>query len=366
MSALHGYVQWRRTLAVDVFFGGSNAPNGPIVSSGPTAFSLSFPQTKPIKASATMKKLLVFITALAVLAPALEAQEKGVISAPNWYRIVNGRGAGNIVVGNGTIITNSYFLSANGFIAVGHFNDCECDGFYGHYHGTLSFFNDPAENGCGWGCVVRMANSYGQAASQLNDQINMIGLTSPGLADKLNDILNEMDAAWYNGCYSVLEALADAFEEEVYGYFGVFGENSSFDPLFSALCEYVNWAEYDMDLDYDYIPSFKPNTVKILTRYGSGDTSILRDPGLKINARIGSVVSLEGYSPDLSIYKWEYKWKGALEGENPSGSYLSYLDNHLTATSQKQTSVRVTVWGMLPDERMVKDTAIINFTRFNF
>jgi hypothetical protein len=327
--------------------------------------SLSCPQTKPIKA-ATMKKLLIFVTLLTTLAPALPGQEKGLIKNPDWYRIVNGRGAGSILYGNGSSISGGLNVTAGGFIAVGHFNDCECDGFYGHYHGSLSFAGDPAPNGCGWGCVLQAANSYGQAASRLQDQINLVGMTSPGLAAKLGDILDEMDFASYTGCYSVLEALADAFEEEVYAYFGVFGENTSFDPLFGALCEYVNWAEYDMELPYDYIPSFKPNTIKILARYGSGMTSFLRDPGLKINARIGSVVSLEGFGPDVSFYRWEYKWKGAEEGENPSGCSLSYLDNHLTATSQKQTSVRITGWGMLPDQRLVKDTAIINFSRLNF
>jgi hypothetical protein len=316
--------------------------------------------TQPTKGT-TMKKLRL-ATCIALFLTLTSAT----VAEETWWRIVNGPGAGNVLIGSGLTITNGFDGFASGFIAAGHYSDCECTFADGHYHGSLFLESDPRPNACGWGCVVKMPCSSGQANDWLDDEIVQIGMTAPGLASKLSGILDDMKTANASGCYSVLEGLADAFEEEIYSYFGIFGESSAFDPIFRALCEYVGWAEYEMDLDYDYIPEMKPNTVKILARNGSGALSTLFDVGPKINARLGSVVSLEGYGAGINVYKWDYKWKGAELGENPSGCSLSFLDNHLTATSQKQTQVRITVWGMLPDERRVKDTTIINFHRLNF
>jgi hypothetical protein len=306
-----------------------------------------------------MKKLILIIAVLSVFTTSLLAQEKGIIVPNTYWRITSGKGAGVTLRGFGTLINDTNW-NANGHIGSGP--ECECQ----HYHGILFEKEDPEPNGCGWGCAEKMSFNAIDAFYDLADQISVIGMTAPGLADKLDMILDQMDKAAFDGCYTVLEALADAFEDEIYAYFGLFGSSPTFDPLFAALTDYVNLSELSLSLTYANIPEMRPNSVKLLHRIGSGDLSQLLDVGPKINARIGSFVSLEAFGADVELYKIQYKWKGFELGFNPSGSYLSYVDNHITAMSQNATSVRVTVWGMLPDQTQVKDTTVINFSRINF
>jgi hypothetical protein len=342
------------------FLGGSNAPKGFLVFA--PAFNFLSSLQSPIKAT-TMKKLIVVIAILSVFTAPLLAQEKGTPPPPpnTYWRITSGKGAGVTLRGFGPLIFDSSW-EANGHIGTGP--ECECQ----HYHNILFGQEDPDPNGCGWGCAEKMPFNASDAFYDLADQINVIGMTSPDLADKLDMILDDMDRAAFNGCYTVVEALADAFEDEIYAYFGLFGSSPAFDPLFAALTDYVNLAEHSLSMSLGYlnIPEMKPNTVKFLHRIGSGNLSQLLDVGPKVTAKIGSMVSLEAYGADVELYKIQYKWKGFDVGFNPSGSYVSYVDNHITAMSQNATSVRVTVWGMLPDQKQVKDTTVINFTRFNF
>src|SRR5436190_6644145 len=83
------------------------------------------------------------------------------------WRIINGKGAGFIVGGTGTCgfgpCAGNSDVDAAGFIAEGHFDDCECTDHAGHYHGTLFGIPDPDPNGCGWGCVDEIPCDLNQA-----------------------------------------------------------------------------------------------------------------------------------------------------------------------------------------------------------
>jgi hypothetical protein len=288
-------------------------------------------------------------------------------AAETWWRIVNGPGAGVVVRGTDYTINDTAYL-ANGFIAYGHYPDCECTFADGHYHGILFDDPDPDASHCGWGCVLQMPASSGQADSWLRGEIDGIGTIAPDLADKLDDILTSMEGAASIGCYSAVEALADAFDDEIYAYFGAYGDSPDFDPVFRYLADYVNLTEFGMEssLGYAHLPVLKANTINILRRVGSGSLSTLLDAGPKITARVGRVLSFEGYGEGITGLKWTYKWKGAEEGELPSGCSLSYYDNHVTLLSQKTAQVRLTLWGMLPSNKMVKDSILVNFVPKGF
>jgi len=344
-------------------FGGRNSRGPSLVAIGQFFCALLFraSTTKPIKETTMTKLRLIALAMLfAVGTSIISAAEKVDIKIPpnTWWRITSGPGAGASLQGNGNII-NDQDWGAVGQIYNG--SECPCR----HYHGTILGISDDNE-GCGWGCVEEMRYTSDSALGDLRDEVSLIDLVSPGLADKLNEIIDAMDSAAASECYSVVEALADALEDEIYSYFGEFGESTAFDGFFSDLNEYVNLTEWEMPLGYTKIPEIKPLSVRLLKRVGSGTLSRLYDAGPRINARIGSVVSLEGYGMDVDLYKWEYKWKGAAMGVNPSGCYLSFVGNHMTAMSQKQTQVRVTVSGRGPGERFFKDSVIINYNRMNF
>ena len=310
-----------------------------------------------------MKKLkLIALAILLAVGPSkmCAAEAGGIKINPNtWWRITSGKGAGVSLQGVGNIIIDP-FWGANGHIGSG--TECDCR----HYHGILFELPDPNEPACGWGCAENMPYTSDAALAELRNEVSLIGIINPMLGAKLDDLLDGMDNAAATGCYSAVEALADAIEDEIYAYFGEDGDSSAFDNFFGALTEFVNLTEYELPLGYINMPLVKPMTVRLLRRVGSGDLSRLFDVGMKINTRIGSLISLEGYGQDVDLYKWEYKWKGAAVGENPSGCFLSYVGNHMTAMSQKATQVRVTLSGRGPDNRYFRDMTVINFSKLNF
>jgi hypothetical protein len=142
---------------------------------------------------------------------------------PVWWRIVNGRGGGTVIKGAGpcgspTCIVDPE-VGAVGGIALGHFSDCPCHFADGHYHGTLFGIEDPAPNACGWGCVYEIPYSRANALTELYGRIDDIGRNfDPDLADKLDSIVGMMEDAAADECYSVVDALANAFGDELQAY----------------------------------------------------------------------------------------------------------------------------------------------------
>jgi hypothetical protein len=318
--------------------------------------------TKPIKG--TLMKKLRIIACIALLALGIStmsaAEDGGIKIPPNtWWRITSGKGAGFSFKGHGNIIDDP-LMGAFGQVVFGA--ECICR----HYHGTIFDVDDPDHTGCGWGCAEDMRYTSAAALDDLRNEVSLIGIINPMLGVKLDSLVDSMSAAAGSECYSAVEALADAIEDEIYAYFGEDGDSSAFDAFFGALTEYVNLSEYELPLGYLNIPELKPMSVRLFRRVGSGDLSRLFDAGPRINARVASVVSLEGYGQDVDLFKWEYKWKGSSVGVNPSGCFFSFVGNHMTALSTKQTQLRVTVSGRGPGERFFKDSVIINYNRMNF
>ena len=155
--------------------------------------------------------------------------------------------------------------------------------------------NEP--NGlCGWGCVIPAPcapSSPTEAYQDLLDVIDEIGTdVDSDLAAKLDDILATMESAAADGCYTVVDALADAFSEELNAYFLQFGYEAIFDPWVQDLAEYVN-ARLSALSPPPFFPTLAPNTVRILHRIGSGSRGRLLDPGPKSTLAVGQMLTLQ-------------------------------------------------------------------------
>jgi len=277
--------------------------------------------------------------------------------ATRW-RIMTGPGAGVTLNGSGTFITD---LFAEGSIAFGHFPDCECTGFDGHYHGTLFGKPDPAPGNCGWGCVLEIAATRSEAATNLHNAIDFIGtFINPDLADKLDDIFHDMENAASVGCYSVVDALADAFSEELEAYFDDFGYPLS-DPAVSSLVEYVNANLDSATLPYDKIPPIPTGTAKLLRRIGTGEFSRLLDAGPRMTLHVGEMISLEGLGSGTGVSRWDVRWKGMPVGEHPTFAAAAFRNNLISAISEKPTSLRLTYSLIYPNNKVGKDTFMVNW-----
>jgi hypothetical protein len=312
-------------------------------------------------------KLFTFAIFFGALLVGTAAPQKGLVITPKtWWRIVDGPGAGAVIEGDqfGNIFDDYY--EANGFIAFGHFEDCECTHFDGHYHGVLFDSDDPSPGHCGWGCVIQVPCTPDEAATNLQNQINFIGSVDPDLADKLQDIYDTMQNAAAAGCYGVVDALADAFSDEIHAYFLDYGLTVAFDPAVRALLEYVD-STLDSLADPPFLPVIPANTVKILDQIGSGPRGRLLDPGPRINARVGDVLSFQALTTPGAVNPmllWNYKWKGMPEGELPEGCATSFYHNRLSIVAEKKTSVSLSVLWRMPTGRVVRDRLNINFTEF--
>jgi hypothetical protein len=172
-----------------------------------------------------MKKLVIFaFTLLAATVSQIKvaAQAKGDIP-PTCWRLTGGIGKGIVLFGDGR---NIFDISVN---ASGHIADadkCKCL----HYHGTLFGENEP-NSACGWGCVVEVPCPPASATAAANDMRNVIDYifyeVDADLGDKLYDIFQTMENAAADGCFTVVNALADAFSDELYYYFGQFRSTCS-------------------------------------------------------------------------------------------------------------------------------------------
>jgi hypothetical protein len=183
------------------------------------------------------------------------------------------------------------------------------------------------------------------------------------LGDKLYDIFQTMENAAADGCYTVVDALADAFSDELYSYFGQYGYATLWDPMVQDLTEYVN-SRLDALTDAPFYPVINPGTIRILSRVGSGSRGRLLDVGPRITLRLGEMVSLQSKVPldTMGNYYWQYKWKGADEGEIPSGTAISVLNNHVSMVSYVNTSLRLSALFRNTSGQIYRDVLMVNWS----
>jgi hypothetical protein len=281
-----------------------------------------------------------------------------------WWRIVNGPGAGVLLMGTDVVIQSNANpgFGAEGFIAVGHFTDCECTAFDGHYHGTLFGKPDPKPDNCGWGCVVKVPCTLSEASIDLGDAIDDTTGTNSALADKLYGLLGTADGAVRNDCPSLFRGAMNAFGEELLGALANGALTlDEVDEIVKALIEYVDLGYDAMGLSFPPTPPPpKPCKVNLLMRRGSAAQTKLFDAKRKIIADVGEVVVLDAQGcPGDGPYEWEYKFKGGALGDVPSGAGISFTPQRFCVLSEKPTTVKVTVIYHCPDGKTVKDTATI-------
>ena len=102
--------------------------------------------------------------------------------------------------------------------------------------------------------------------------------------------------------------------------------------------------------------------VNLLLRLGSGKNSELVDAGRKFTAHTSQVVTLEASGcPGDGPFEWEYQFKGAAEGEVPSGTGVGFKHSGINLLSQRTGSCKVTVKFRCPDGKEVSDTITIAF-----
>lgn len=276
------------------------------------------------------------------------------------WRITEGPGAGIVVTGVGTSVSDSYY-GAFGHIA--NADRCTCV----HFHGQIFGLADPNPENCGWGCVVQVPCTPAEAADSLHSFIDYIGtFEDPDLAGKLDDIFHTMEGAAAAGCYSVVDKLASAFADEIRAYaLDVEGPFAAFDPTMQAMVEYVDSALDSLTYANNYVPLVKDNQVQILRRIGSGQLSRLIGAPPRITLPVGQAISLEALghvSINDPVILWQYKWKGAGNGELPEGTAAAFRHNRITLSALKPISVRLNALMRYPDaKKPVKDTLLINW-----
>lgn len=304
-------------------------------------------------------KFIVLATLVAILCDAATAWAE-----QQCWRVVNGRGKGFIVSGDGGLVTSEK-LGATGFIALGHFEDCECESHDGHYHGTLFGIPDPDPDGCGWGCVDRVPCDADEAFDNLEDAVLALDDFIPGISDKLFMILNDGIEALPDGCYSLVDASADAFGEEVYGARA--NMQITEEQIENLLEAFSAWVNHAMD-SMTNLPVATNNMangddcckISLVRRKGSGPRTKFLDVKAKLNADIGEVVALDvDKCPEGGIVSWTYDFKTVPAGEVEPGTGISFTEKRLCVIAERPTTVKVTVTLKCPDGKTAKDVVTI-------
>jgi hypothetical protein len=280
------------------------------------------------------------------------------------WRIVNGRGKGFIVSGdNGLVFSEK--LGAQGFIALGHFEDCECESHEGHYHGTFAGIPDPDPDGCGWGCVDRVPCNEDEAYDNLEVAILALDDFIPGISDKLFMIINDGIDALPHDCYSLLEASANAVGEEVYG--GRANAQITEDQIENLLEAFSAWVNQAMDSMTNLPPATNNMAggddcckISLVRRKGSGAQTKFVDVKAKLNADIGEVIALDvDKCPEGGLVSWTYDFKTVPAGEVESGTGISFTEKRLCVVAERATTVKVTVTLTCPNGKTAKDVVTI-------
>ncbi len=282
------------------------------------------------------------------------------------WRIVNGKGAGFILSGTGTCgfgpCVDTPELGAIGLIAEGHFDDCECTEFAGHYHGTLFGIPDPDPNGCGWGCVISAPCNLGEARNNFINSILDFDDFAPGLADKLIKLIEDSTNAINDDCFSVLSGTGNAMGEEILGARA--NQQITDEQMDNLLDAFMSWINQAFDVMSGPAPTNNPCCkVSLVLRKGSGAQTKFFDAKRKINADLGQVIVLDADAcPKDAAISWEYDFMGAPpQGDVPSGTGVSFTSKRFCVIAEKKTSVKVTVTLKCPDGKEVKDSVTISY-----
>jgi hypothetical protein len=286
-------------------------------------------------------------------------------NAATCWRIANGPGAGAILVetgrsGDQVFVYNDDF-EAEGTILLGHFSDCGCDGFAGHYHGFL-FGEDDGGDGCGWGCVDVIPCDIAAALSFL--EISIANVVTASVRSRLTMILECAEKARENKIGSLMDGAMSAMGNEIASnaFDDSEAQRSVRDAIARAIAPYAAFAQAEITATNP--PPAPPTCCKVdlLLRLGSGSEAKLVDAGRKYTARPGQIVTLEATGcPGNGPFQWEYQFKGAGAGEIPSGTGVGFVKNRINIISERTGSVKVTVSFRCPDGREVKDTITVTY-----
>lgn len=283
------------------------------------------------------------------------------------WRIVDGPGKGAVLRGFGERNVQDLYYGAFGHVA----DPDRCKSL--HYHGTLYGLTDPNQSACGWGTVIPVPfppESASEAAADLEEVLDYIyAQVDQDLAIKLGEILDMMDAAAASGCYTVVNALGNAFSEELQSYFSMASYDSLFNPMVQDLTEYVNSRLAALE-PAPFFPSIAARQVQILRRIGSDTRGRLLDAGPRISLRVGEMLTLQMLAEAGMVnplFLWQYKWKGKAEGEIPSAAALAVYANFITMVAYYNTSLRLT--GLVRDPssgQLYRDTIMVNWSDRNY
>ena len=313
------------------------------------------------------------IISMAVLISAIGTAATSWAQVEKCWRIVDGKGAGFILSGTGNCgfgpCIDNPELGAEGFIAEGHFDDCECTEFAGHYHGTLFGIPDPDPNGCGWGCVIRAPCNLNEAQLNFIDAIDAFDDFAPGLAAKVRMVLEDSTNAINDDCFSVLAGNANAIGEEVLGARA--NQQITDEQMDNLLEAFANWINQAFDVMNGPEPTnnLPANTndpcckVSLVLRKGSAAQTKFFDAKRKINADLGQVLVLDvDACPKDGAISWEYDFMGAPpKGDVPSGTGVSFSPKRFCVVAERKTSVKVTVTLKCPDGKEAKDSVTISY-----
>jgi hypothetical protein len=308
-----------------------------------------------------MKKLIFITFALLAVASSeskVAAQAKGDKTQTCW-RLAAGPFKGIVLQGSGRFVAD---LGVNAF---GHVQDpdkCKCL----HYHGTLFGFDEP-NSSCGWGCVIEVPcspTSASEAANDMRDVIDYIYYeVDADLGDKLYDIFQMMEDAAADGCYTVVDALAGALSDELDSYFRQFGYATLWDPFVQDLTEYVN-TRLNALAPAPFFPNTVAGAIQILSRIGSGSRGRLIDAGPRVTLRLGEMLTLQSLvqAGVVGNYFWQYKWKGADEGEIPSAAAIAVFNNYVTLVAYANTSLRLSALFRNSSGQIYRDVLMVNWS----
>jgi hypothetical protein len=129
------------------------------------------------------------------------------------------------------------------------------------------------------------------------------------------------------------------------------------------LTEYVN-SRLNALTEAPFFPNIAANAIQILSRVGSGSRGRLIDAGPRVTLRVGEMLTLQSMVPVKTIgnYYWQYKWKGADEGEIPSATSIAINNNYATFVSYASTSLRLSALFRTSTGQFYRDVIMVKWS----